>query len=251
MQTWIYRFTAEKLGSMHPDHLGFVLASSHCCNELTALSPYLVFEHDSTTANETEKTFIDMRFLTVVRTQIAKIFEYRDLCDGYVGKIRKTFPGMANKVAERSREISRQINSAGWAKTVRNKVAFHFDPSYAVKSFEKVPQDEELNFIVGRMRGVTAFGFADRVFTGSMFFEAGSGDVNAGQDIVRDWTIGLQTKIVDFHAETMDELFRHYGLMAKAEECELRDGFCGMRGKDCIPLAPFESADENLSGAHH
>jgi hypothetical protein len=135
MKTWIYRFTAKQLGLMHPDHLGFVIASSHCCNELTGLMPYLIFEHTSEAVNEIEKSFLDIRFLTLVRIQIAKIFEYRDLCDDYVGKIRKTFPATAKMVAERSREISRKINSASWAKTVRNKVAFHFDASYATECF--------------------------------------------------------------------------------------------------------------------
>jgi type IV secretory pathway TraG/TraD family ATPase VirD4 len=105
MKTWLCRFTAKQLGSMHADHLGFIIASSHCCNELLALSPYLIFEQDSEKANEVEKSFIDVRFFTIVRMQIAKIFEYRDLCNGYVRRIRKTFPSTAEKVAERSRSI--------------------------------------------------------------------------------------------------------------------------------------------------
>jgi hypothetical protein len=245
MKTWIYRFTAKQLASMHPDHLGFIIASSHCCNELSALFPYIVFEYSSETANEIEKSFLDIRFLTIVRIQIAKIFEYRDLCDGYVGKIRKTFPAGAEKVAERSRRISRQINSANWAKTVRNKVAFHFDPSYALECFAKIPNDEKLNFIVGRMRGVTAFGFAERVLAASMFLEAGSGDADAGHDVVRDWTIGLQFQIIDFHAQTMEELFSQYGLMKKAEESELRDEYCGKRGEIFIPITTLEPSDRS------
>jgi hypothetical protein len=240
MKTWIYRFTAKQLGAMHPDHLGFILASSHCCNELTVLSSYLIFEHDGKGANEIEKSFIDTRFLTVVRMQVAKIFEYRDLCNGYVSRIRKIFPASAAKIAERSRAISRQIKSAGWAETLRNKVAFHFDAPYAVQCFKKVPKDQDLNFIVGRMRGVTAFGFADSVLAHSMFLEAGSGDINAGQDIVREWAIGLQIQIIDFHAQTMDDLCRQYGLLRRCDELELRDQYCGARGQNHIPLATFE-----------
>lgn len=247
MKTWIYRFTAKELSSVHSDHLGFVLASSHCCNELTSLSPYLVFEHDSEMANEIEKSFIDIRFLTLVRMQISKIFEYRDLCNGYVGRIRKTFPATSEKVAELSRVISRQINSARWAETVRNKVAFHFDAAYAIKSFQKVPQNETLDFIVGRMRGVTAYGFAERTLAGAMFLEAGSGDSHKGQDIVRDWTLGLQFQIIDFHAQTMAEIFSNYGLMRKFEECELRDQYCGTKGEICIPIVTVEPSDWNQS----
>jgi hypothetical protein len=247
MKTWIYRFTAKQLGSMHPDHLGFILASSHCCNELMTLASYFIFEHRGESANEIEKSFIDIRFLTLVRMQIGKIFEYRDLCNGYVKQIRKTFPSTADKVAERSRIISRQIGSARWAETLRNKVAFHFDASYALDCFKKVPDSVNLNFIVGRMRGVTAFGFADRVLAASMFSEAGSGDAEAGKDIVREWAIGLHIKILDFHAQTMDDLGRQYGLLGKCEESELRDEYCGTRGKTCIPLTTFEPSEGNDS----
>src|SRR5215216_2980688 len=76
MKTWIFRFTAKQLRAVHSDHLGFILASSHCCNELTSVSPYLIFEHELEEANEVEKAFILIRFFTLVRFQIAKIFEY-------------------------------------------------------------------------------------------------------------------------------------------------------------------------------
>jgi hypothetical protein len=113
--------------------------------------------------------------------------------------------------------------------------------------FNKMPKDENLNFIVSRMRGVTAFGFAEQVLAGSMFLEAGSGDATTGHDIVRDWTIGLQFKIIDFHAQTMDELFRQYGLINKGEECELRDEYCAKRGEICIPITALEPSNTELN----
>lgn len=83
-----------------------------------------------------------------------------------------------------------------------------------------------------------------------MFSDAGSGDANVGQDIVRDWAIGLQFKIVDFHAQTMDDICRQYGLLAKPEECELRDQYCGTPGEICIPIAPLEPSESVSPIAH-
>jgi hypothetical protein len=97
------------------------------------------------------------------------------------------------------------------------------------------------------MRGVIAFDFADRILVGSMFLEAGSGDKNKGEEIVKEWTIGLQNQIIDFHAQTMEELFRRYGLMGKHEECELRDQYCGIPGAICIPLTTIDPEDGQYS----
>lgn len=237
MNVWAYRFTAKQLRSIHPDHVGFILASSHCCNELTSVAPYLIFEQDTDEVNEVEQALILIRFFTLVRLQIGKIFEYRDLCNEYVAKIRRTFPATAERIGERSKLISRRIRAAGWAETVRNKVAFHFDSSYAAEALNNLTPDHELKFIVGQTRGVTAFDFADRILTAAMFIEAGKGDYEAGRDAVQKWTIELQSEIAAFHARTIQEIFQQYGLMKEAEELELRDQYCSSPGKAFIPIA--------------
>ena len=237
MKVWTFRFTAKQLQAIHSDHLGFVLASSHCCNELTCLSPYIIFEFDIEQANDIEKAFINLRFFTIVRMQIAKIFEYRDLCNQYIGKIRKTFPAMATKLSDGSREISRRINEAKWAATVRNKIAFHFDASYALQALGDVPPKQELRFIVGRMHGVTDFDFADRVLVRAMFLEAGAGNEELGKDVVRTWTIQLQKQITTFHAAAIEQIFTPYGLLQSPVEGELRDSYCAEPGSIATPLS--------------
>jgi hypothetical protein len=90
------------------------------------------------------------------------------------------------------------------------------------------------------MQGVTAFNFADRVMVGSMFKDAGGGDEKSGADIVKKWTIELQSLITTFHAETMTELFTLYGLIRKGEEAELRDQYCAAHGSVSIPISTLE-----------
>lgn len=245
MEVWIYRFTAKQLRSIHSDHLGFILASSHCCNELASVSPYIIFEHEIDEANEVENAFIQTRFFTLVRHQIGKIFEYRDLCNSYVGKLRKTYPASAEKLGKRIGEISRRIDRAEWARTVRNKVAFHFDPSYVEESLAHLPNDQPLNFVVGRIHGVTNFTFVDRILVESMFRDAGDGDKAAGRTIVQRWTIDLQKLITHLHAEIMESIFARHGLIRRAEESEIRDKYCAERGNVCIPLSTPER-DEPL-----
>jgi hypothetical protein len=54
MDAYIFRFDAKKLRAIPRRYLGFLVASGHCCNELSVLLPYIIFDHDLTDANEFE-----------------------------------------------------------------------------------------------------------------------------------------------------------------------------------------------------
>lgn len=237
MDVSIFRFTARQLQSIHADHLGFLIASSHCCNELICVMPYIIFEQDIEKANEVERALIRIRFYTIVRHQIAKIFEYRELCNDYVGKIRKIFPSIAESVQEETKLISRRTNTAKWAQTLRNKVAFHFDAQYAAEILSRTPPDQELGFIVGNYRGLTAFDFADRIIVEAMFLDAGSGDRKRGQETVMKWTIELQREIEKFHAKVVRQIFGQYGIFQNEGVSEIRDAWCAVPGEIAIPLS--------------
>jgi hypothetical protein len=243
MKIWRVRFSAEQLRSIHHDHLGFILASSHCCNELNSVSPYIIFEQNLEELNQAERSFIQIRLFTVIRFQIAKIFEYRDLCNTYISNIRKTYPATAKKLESKSKIISRRIAAAHWAKTVRNKVAFHYDASYALDCLKAAPADQELYFFAGQIRGLTAFDFADRILVNSMFADAGGGDTSKGRDVVMQWSIELQSLITKFHAETVGEIFKFAGLWKNQEEMEIRDKYCAVPGTTCIPLSTLGNSN--------
>lgn len=237
MKVSLFRFSAKQLQQIHPDHIGFLIASSHCCNELISVMPYIIFEQDIEHANEVEKAIINVRFFTIVRHQIAKIFEYRELCNAYIGKIRKTFPAMVETVQQEAKLVSGQINNARWAQTIRNKVAFHFDAAYAADILNRTPSDQELIFIAGKYRGQTIFDFADRIIVQAMFFDAGDGDRAVGEDVVRKWTITIQRQIEQFHAKIVRRIFEQYGIFRNEELSEIRDAWCAVPGQIAIPLS--------------
>ncbi|HEY5067107.1 MAG TPA: hypothetical protein VIJ04_20070 [Xanthobacteraceae bacterium] len=237
MEVSLFRFSARQLQTIHADHLGFIIASSHCCNELICVMPYIIFEQDIEEANEVERALINIRFFTIVRHQIAKIFEYRELCNDYVSAIRKTFPSLAESVREETKLISRRIGAAKWAQVVRNKVAFHFDDQYAAEILKQTPPDQELIFIVGKHRGQTAFDFADRIIVESMFVDAGNGDRELGLNVVKEWTIELQRQIEGSHARVVSQIFSQYGIFRNKELSEIRDAWCALPGQVAIPLS--------------
>jgi hypothetical protein len=240
MKVSVFRFTARQLQLIHPDHLGFVISSSHCCNELTCVMPYIIFEQDITKANSVEGSFINIRFFTILRLQIAKIFEYRDLCNNYISKIRKTFPATATKLQNETKQISRCINTAKWAETLRNKVASHFDQPYALNAIKDLPPSTSLTFVTGSLHGLTAFDFADTAIVRAMFIEAGFGDEEAGKKAVLRWTIDLQKLITAFHAGVIKNIFQQYGIFQNEEEAEIRNEWCAAPGAIAIPLSTLK-----------
>jgi hypothetical protein len=199
--------------------------------------PYIIFEQDIKQANEPERALINIRLFTILRLQIARIFEYRDLCSSYMGKIRTTFPETANKLQTQSKLISRQINAAKWAQTIRNKVLSHFDEKYALDAIISMPKDTSLTFIAGDLYGLTAFDFADRAIVKAMFIEAGAGNEEAGKEAVFLWTTNLRKQITTFHADLVKNIFHQHGIFRKKETIDIRDEWCAVPGSISIPLS--------------
>src|SRR6185437_1068369 len=96
---------------------------------------------------------------------------------------------------------------------------------------------QELAFIVGKYRGQTAFDFADRIIVEAMFLDAGGGNRESGQDIVKQWTIQLQRQIEQFHAKIVGQIFEQYGIFQNKEAGEIRDNWCAVLGQIAIPLS--------------
>src|SRR6202022_193405 len=80
MDAFVFGFDAKRLRAIPRQYLGFLVASGHCCNELSILLPYIIFEHDLTNANEFETAFIQTRKFTIDRVIISKIVEHGNLC---------------------------------------------------------------------------------------------------------------------------------------------------------------------------
>src|ERR1700728_1085682 len=80
MDAFVFRFDAKGLRAVPRDYVGFLVASGHCCNELSILLPYIIFEHDLTDADEFEAAFIQIRKFRIDRVIISKIVEHGELC---------------------------------------------------------------------------------------------------------------------------------------------------------------------------
>lgn len=242
MDVCAFRFSISDLQKIDREHLGFLIASSHFCNEVVCLAPYIIFEHDSTNANEAEKAIVTVRYMTVLRQIASKIVEYNKLVQKYLATIRKTHPAEAARVHKLYAPISKRINAASWARELRNKVSFHFDAEHALERFSSVDPDRPVNFMAGELKGVTYYNFAEEIISYPFFEEIGDGDAFEGAEKVNEFCFDLHSKIPDFHAELVIHHFREAGLLDNQDRLELRASYCAKVGSMRIPIAVSDSA---------
>jgi hypothetical protein len=238
VDVYVYKLTVAQLRSIPPRFLGFLLASSHCCNELAAFLPFVLFEQDITQATEVESAFIRSRAFTVDRVLTSKIVEYGKLCSKFLNKQSdvKSDPLLV-KIAKDYEPISNEINPAKWAAILRNTVSFHYDQQHVLKTLEKLKDDEAMQFIASDLKGMTLFDFADYPISYHLLELAGHGDTDKGIVVINQFIKKLIFSIMEFHASTTKAIFLQNGIMLDCEIKEIRSHYCARIGDIYIPLS--------------
>jgi hypothetical protein len=136
MDGYIFRFDARKFRKIPKRYLGFLVASGHCCNELTILLPYIIFEHELMDANEFEAAFIQTRKFTIDRIIISKIVEHGELCSKFFKANEDPTDTRLLELKKSYEPIAARISSAKWARVMRNKISFHYDPEHALNALD-------------------------------------------------------------------------------------------------------------------
>jgi hypothetical protein len=237
MDAYIFRFNVSDLRKIESRALGFLISSGHCCNELVALMPYIVFEQSLENANEVEGALIIARRYTIDRIIVSKIVEYDELCSKFFHEVPFVGDDLYNELKKEYDLISPKIRAQKWARILRNKASFHFDEKYATDSLRKLDANHPLRMILGRMSGVTLFEFSEEVLGRPIFEEAGSGDIGMGMDAINRFILESIRVIRDFHSRSMISAFTKYGLVSQRESAELRENYCGSPGVDYVALS--------------
>ncbi len=232
-----FSFKPSELKKVHPDHLGFIISSSLCCNDISLVGMHIIFEQQrNPSLTPAELAFINCRQMMVLRHLIAKIFEYNQLVQKYFAAIRVTYPAGFENIRGQYSEIAREIGKATWVATFRNKIAFHFDPAFARKSLDELTTDDEVHMYAGQYQGATVFEFADDVILGPLISSLGNGNLLEGLKVVSGFAASVSGKIVRFHATTMITEFEAQGLLRRKTEDLVREERCGELDGARIPL---------------
>lgn len=237
MDVFLFRFSAERLRLVPPRHLGFLVASGHCCNELVVLLPYTLFEHDLGDANEIESAFILTRRFTIQRTLISKIVEYGELCEKLFKEMDQAPDALLAEWRKEFEPISAKLKSAKWARILRNKISFHYDPKHALDALLKLENEHPLRLIAGRIKGLTLFDFAEEIVSRPIFEEAGDGDIGKGMDVANRFIVDLVGRITAFHAKSTISAFTRYGMISTREQSQLRKNYTAAPGEVRVPLS--------------
>jgi hypothetical protein len=237
MDVFRFLFDAKRLRAVPDRYLGFLIASSHCCNELAILQPYILFEHDLKRANDVECAFILTRKFTIDRILISKIVEYGELCLKFFEDNNGSRDQLLLELSKNYEPIAAQIKSAKWARILRNKISFHYDYKQAISALSKLDDAHPLQLIAGRIKGVTLFDFAEEIVSRPIFEAAGGGDIGKGMDVANQFIVSLINSITSFHAQTTIALFTSFGMISERVQSELREKYCAAPGKIRVPIS--------------
>jgi hypothetical protein len=238
MDAFKFIFAAKRLRAVPERHLGFLVASGHCCNELIILMPYIIFEHELKDANAVETAFILTRKFTVDRILVSKIVEYDELCAKYFKRADRSGDSLLLELSQKYAPIAETIKSAKWAHTLRNKISFHYDPRHALSALDNLNDNHPLELTAGILKGITLFDFAEEIVARPIFETAGDGDVGRGMDAADLFVREMVSSITRFHAHATQRMFATFGMVSERVKGELRERYCGVPGKLRIPLSP-------------
>lgn len=143
------------------------------------------------------------------------------------------FAGLSESYAP----IAAKIKAAKWARILRNKISFHYDQKHALAALDELPDDQPLRLILGRIKGITLFDFAEEIVGRPIFEVAGKGDVGIGMDVSNKFVIDLVGAITSFHAQATISIFKSFGLVSQRDQTELRERYCGAPGNFRIPIS--------------
>jgi hypothetical protein len=237
MDGYIFTFDAKRFRAIPRRYLGFLVASGHCCNELSILLPYIIFEHDLTNANEFEAAFIQTRKFTVDRVIISKIVEHGELCSKFFKANKDPSDAQLLQLKKAYEPIAAKINSAKWARVMRNKISFHYDPEQALNALDLLDDNHPLRLMAGTIKGLTLLEFAEEITSRPIFESAGSGDIGSGMDAANAFIRDLVGEITRFQSQATVAMFKSFGMVSERIQTELRDRYCAAPGEVRMPIS--------------
>lgn len=250
MESYIFQFKASDFRKIEARSLGFLLSSGHCSNELSALMPYIAFEHTLEGTNDVEAALIISRRYTIDRIVVSKVVEYNKLCADFVKSIPQGDTSFASILKADVEAVRSKIKPPKWALIMRNKASFHYDQSFATSSMHGLDDEHPLRLIAGKIKGITLFEFSEEILSHSIFKEAGQGDIGIGLSAVRNFLLMAISVITTFQATSMIAAFKHFELSSSRDRVDLREEYCGDPSALKIPLSLSEEGIRNFNSAN-
>jgi hypothetical protein len=133
--------------------------------------------------------------------------------------------------------IAAKIKAAKWARIMRNKISFHYDPEHALQALDLLDDDHPLRLMAGTIKGLTLLEFAEEITSRPIFESAGSGQIGAGMDTAHIFIRDLVGEITRFQSQATIEMFKSFGMVSGRTQTELRDQYCAAPGEVRMPIS--------------
>lgn len=229
-------FTADKIKKLHPAERIFVTASSFACNQLSTWRIFSIIEDFEAARKHPEKAFIFIRHLVFLRLSVGSIFEFNNLNSTYFGQIRHIYPSRFDGYRKLYSPISKLLQDNRWIVRLRNKLTFHFDPTYIGEIIDKVDKKAELHFVFGRKQGELAYFFAEEIISLGLIDEIGNGNHESGVRRLQTFCNQATSSIIDYHSHVVKNIFEQNGMFSNREEIMASPDSYAEIGKTRLPV---------------
>jgi hypothetical protein len=133
--------------------------------------------------------------------------------------------------------IAEKIRSAKWARIMRNKISFHYDPEQALNALDLLDDNHPLHLMAGTIKGLTLLEFAEEITSRPIFESAGGGDIGRGIDAAHAFIQDIVGEITRFQSQATIAMFKSFGMISERIKTELRDQYCAAPGEVRIPIS--------------
>lgn len=202
-----YRFTVTKgsLRDVPAPARKFLLAASHCLNEICILQKLLAIQAGSLVEDEPEQTLQAHQGMFLLRLLAGKLVEAWNTMSHYFGPIACKFePGLEREtIAALSRLRRYFAERANSLRAARDGFVFHYSTDLIDAEFEALPDDATFQTVVGSMSGNTFMGFADEVAGRALLKQVPTDSLQEALDSLFDEVTRVSADLVMFASDSI------------------------------------------------
>jgi hypothetical protein len=182
-----------------------------------------------------------------IESSFQMIVEHGELCAKFFKANTEPSDEHLLKLKTAYEPIAEKIKSAKWARIMRNKISFHYDPEQALNALDLLDDNHPLRLMAGTLKGLTLFEFAEEITSRPIFESAGRGDIASGIDTAIIFIRELVGEITRFQSQSTIEMFKSFGMVSERVKTEMRDRYCAAPGEVRMPISISSSYLETRS----
>lgn len=240
MRIEVVPVSKSDLESVPEAELAFYIHFGHVRNELLVIEKFLYWTMKNQTDGDVLSNVNVFQELTIIRLLAGKLWEAWLLLDNKA--YSKILEALRTKVNSKTRTTLEELEAyfndkKNMIEKIRNRFAFHYDPSFIGKQMSKVEETDQLAIYLAPNAVNCFYQFSEEIATRAMLNAVQGGDYEEAIRKLSKGVIDITVKFIGFCDGCLDHMIETY-LLPGAAEFETRTVELDVLRKDQMTL-PF------------